>query len=1346
MKHPKWLLIIVLVLLVINIVFYTLWFALDAKGKIRKELEIFLSKITNGTLLIEKLSINERLITASNVTFVDETTDLRASIKQIQVRYNLLRIISSGFSINNVIKEVVIFEPNVYVKYHLKPKAQDKDKKTTEIPDMKPYFDKISLRKGKLHIIFTADISDSITVMAEEELRDIALTVSNKNTTEAVLSAITENNGVIKASAFLDKGIITFIESRIDNYRPLKAEVTGFENLSTELTAKATYQQSDKESEPEFEISTVLKNTKIGYDKYNVLIPYLQVNGNQTLMQYSLHESRINNHVFKASGFVKDFQEELFINSSLSFINIDLGDFTDVLKGNATGNLSVDGILANLSAEGGFSIPELEVAGEKISNLAFEFNLTGKKAYLGTNSFGWRNQISEISGSFDIDKLSSDISLLTRVKEENPDFNLNADIDAHVDLSKGRVASEVLVNNLSFHNKDYSLRDFSGFVKADNATGFNQNFDVDLMLENQHGIRIAASGNLEEPGILASLELQNVSLEDHLKELDKQNIPLDISGIINATMSGTLVMGNMYLSVDVKPPHSTKADIISDFTFVTNSLNGNLMLRTENATAKDIPFELTIDAALEDFYVILNDLRLDDILLAQGKMNLRDFLDTRLWIKADDIQVNRYWDMIFYDSPAPFLANLDLELNYTPKEEKQVEGFLRVDSFEVDRVKPVNAFLDFSGNAENIDINGSFGTNGQNQVLVESEVALNPDLKIDINGLFSDLNLQDIVIDIPIAGNLNGEVNWQMTGKSGDFDQALSCNVSGSGLLIADMPIDSIRVTASQTNTVLHVEQLSVYSPSLMNIRGSGAIDYNFLTNNYTRGNNELNLDLDGDVLRLLRTYVPYFENARGQLNSRLTFIADENGVGISRGNLSMSNGLLRMKDQVNPIENIDLQASITDNVLHIDNFSCRMGLGNLHIRNEIDTGDDNFFVGPLNLGYFLIRTDNQGVQVSIPGYLPPNTFVNAVLSGQNSREATIKGPFDDMEIIGEVVASNGSAVYPANTKNILQMVNVFQRKPPVKEDLPLPFTLDLLVRLENNINYVTYPAHLLIMPGSFLRLTYDGIEWNAQEADFMSESGSLDFYGTIFEVEFFKVDINARRNILAVNGTFIKKADDGTLVTLTVVTNPQKGDDLISQLEFILSSDNPRDISATQILSRLRYSRSADDLSPDQRQNLLQDEAMQLISTSVSTTYVSQFLTPIENRIRRFLKLDSFSISTGFVQNLFVEFTSRDETNAAFSDAGNLNADIMQFSSAVFLNNLSLSMGKYLGRKVFLDYEIQLQETTDLDKKTKLDLYHNASIRYNLPWKLRFSYTFSIRPSREANSHEIMLQRSFRF
>ncbi|MCK7532240.1 MAG: hypothetical protein MZV63_15035 [Marinilabiliales bacterium] len=109
----------------------------------------------------------------------------------------------------------------------------------------------------------------------------------------------------------------------------------------------------------------------------------------------------------------------------------------------------------------------------------------------------------------------------------------------------------------------------------------------------------------------------------------------------------------------------------------------------------------------------------------------------------------------------------------------------------------------------------------------------------------------------------------------------------------------------------------------------------------------------------------------------------------------------------------------------------------------------------------------------------------------------------------------------------------MYSKKKQKPDQLPLPFTLDLFIKVEDNVHYVTYPADLIIQPGSYMRLTYDGSLWNASEADFMSETGTLDFYGTIFEVDFVKIDINAAKQILSVNGRFTKKSTDGTLIIL---------------------------------------------------------------------------------------------------------------------------------------------------------------------------------------------------------------------
>nr|MBP7309873.1 hypothetical protein [Candidatus Cloacimonadota bacterium] len=159
-----------------------------------------------------------------------------------------------------------------------------------------------------------------------------------------------------------------------------------------------------------------------------------------------------------------------------------------------------------------------------------------------------------------------------------------------------------------------------------------------------------------------------------------------------------------------------------------------------------------------------------------------------------------------------------------------------------------------------------------------------------------------------------------------------------------------------------------------------------------------------------------------------------------------------------------------------------------------------------------------------------------------------------------------------------------------------------------------------------------------------------------------------------------------------------------------------------------------------------LQDDALNLITGNLDSSLLTPILFPVENFMRRKLKLDDFSINAGFIQNLYTQYSNDSSQLADYADFDQFSTDIAQFSSSILLNNLSVSMSKYLGRRFFLDYKLELQEATDLEKKTTLMITHGTSVRLMLPWKLRLGYTFEYTPQDDLFTHEVMIQRSFNF
>jgi hypothetical protein len=1263
----------------------------------------------------------------------------------------LFSFLLSGLKIKKAKAEAIVYDPVAIVNYRYKPST---DEKPFEIPELGEFFKKLVVKNGSLNIRFTYPIDSEPfnDFTCEESFSKINVTLSNKDKTTIKLQTYTFSKGSIEAKATITQGYIASISAEIKNYKPKYVDLAPLEGLSTELSGKFAFTQKSKDAKPDIDFEAKLFNTLATYTKHQLNIPLTSTYGNLKSISFDISDIMLNNNRLSVVGKATDYLTNPDFSGTISVMAADLNEFEPDLHGIASGTASVTGTIGNLYAKGSFYLPEGMYQSEVINNVNAEAIFSDNKVSFTADDFQWREQNASTKGSYDLVSNSLEIDLKTAPANGIQAYAITSDLSSIMEFGQGDVNIDVKVNDLGFQSKDVVIKGLHGSVNLTNNAQTSFRTMADLSLSNNNGLSLNSKGDLDSILINADIDFKRLPLAEYLPILKSQDLSPIVSGNTSLKLFNNDVSGFSLLDIELDYFHSLSMHINSDYNVNLDELEGKLSFTSSTDIGKEIPLDLDFKLSLENNLLRVDSLIIDQNIHADAWANLNDFTEHGIKVTSNKFNTSRILD-IFYkgEQNFPVNANLDLDLNYNYNNDQTVNGSFVASNVIIPELHTLNIPLVFTGTTQEINLAGSIETMGKGKIDITSKLIKSKDykdLRLIGNGIISNLKASDILTDKKIKGSLEGSTDWIFSTQKGVLDYNLACKVKGHDIKVHDIIVDSLDFDMSQTPLLLKVNKAYIKAEKLISINGVGALDYDIFTGNFSQGNQSMNVSMEGDILRWVKNNVSMIESAKSRFKAQAELKLTEEGIGVESGSISLSHANLKLKDQVEPIENIDIQGRIVANELFLDRFTCQIGQGKLFVRNKIDSGEDNFYIGPLNLGYFLVRTDDNGIQISFPGYLSENTTASAIIKGQDSREATIKGPFDDMEIKGEILASNASVVYPPNTKNILQLVDIFQMKHKNKvEDLPLPFTLDLLIVVSENVNYVTYPANLSLLKGSFFRLTYDGKIWDAKEADFMTEKGTLDFYGTVFDVEFVKFEINSQRNIVAVNGTFTKKAADGTLITLTVSTDPHGTGEIMDKLSFKLTSDNPQDRTNIQILSRLRYGRNIEELDPSQRQSLLQDEAMQVISTSVSTTYISQFLSPVESKIRKWLKLDSFAISTGFVQNLFVEFTSeKDATNNLPNDPNTLNSDILQFSSSILLNNLSLSMGKYLGKNVYLDYRIQAQETTDLAKKTRLDFYQDTSIRYNLPWQLRLVYTFGIKPAREKNTHELMIQRSFRF
>jgi len=146
-----------------------------------------------------------------------------------------------------------------------------------------------------------------------------------------------------------------------------------------------------------------------------------------------------------------------------------------------------------------------------------------------------------------------------------------------------------------------------------------------------------------------------------------------------------------------------------------------------------------------------------------------------------------------------------------------------------------------------------------------------------------------------------------------------------------------------------------------------------------------------------------------------------------------------------------------------------------------------------------------------------------------------------------------------------------------------------------------------------------------------------------------------------------------------------------------------------------------------------------------INSVILDPLISPVENNLRRWLRLDVVQLRTEVIQNIFATYYTGETSQEGFVMESN-RASTTKFSADTFLNNLSIRMGKFISRKLFFDYEVKFQKPADINLEPDIGIYHDASLRYMLPWKLSLIYSIEIDPEKDELIHEVSLERSFRF
>jgi hypothetical protein len=1320
MKNKKWLLVIVTIVFIFNIGIWSLTKFAKIDKLVQKKACKFLEKKLNADVEIGFFTFNDKQAGISDFSITENNKLYNIHIKQVYIEYNLPKLIYSRFKNLKAIKKITIIEPVLELNIHA---SNSKKTKKIKLPKFEKFFHELVITKGKLDLSY---LSTKIEFSNSWDNFDLSLVNSKKS--ELELTAF-DSNSKLTVSALLQNGEILKHKIIIKELHPNLLKITALDSIDAKINLNASYNKTDGlQYHGSFEDAFIKKSMIVASS------PHIRWHGNKLK---TIIDSEILFH--NNQGIIQGEIDNIFkpyrtIKADVNFVDANPKALLKQLDGKILLHLKMSGAVFSPTIDYSVSAENLLAYDNKFSNLDLTGNIYFDKISFDLNKAYWQNNLITGNGIYNYK------SGLTANLQSNDftynydDFSLSGNVQNTLKYHKA-FTSDMKIDNLKLSHSKFTLNDLSFTANMENSIikakleksskdldlDFNYDVKSDTLLAKLKLRKFDLNryfDRIDLPSITGNLELskfaENLIIDSHVRIYDKSFGKLD--GII-ATAA----------KINLK----TK-DI--DFNFITNKTNFNYE-----------PFSIEINAIGKLDSLRTSKFIVNDEIFLDAWFNTNDRLNYGIKVSANDLKLNNYTRYFMNSYSANQLKGfVDFSLEYNTEATNLIKGGISIDDFIFGESSPINTKLEIIGDFENLILSGiDLSHNEKDFFKLNGNISILPRLRANLGGHLENFDFSDIMQNSILKGKLNAELSYNL-----DTDRSiLKFDIAGKDLTLSKQKIDKLQISATQHDSLLVIEKFDINTANKLELSGTGKLDYNILSNTTYADSNSFHLIFNGDLFKIISNEFDIITSGKSNSKFSLDVGISDNGFTIKKGNIAINNASLALANQLEIVDKVKIDMNFLDSKLDINDFKFRLGENKLVIHNEIKD-ENNFILGALNLGIIKVKTTKSGILVHIPKFMPSNSIANIKLSGRDSDNLIISGPFDDMKIIGDIMLSNGEAIFPPNTENLLKLINSVrkdnndEKKKTIveKETQDLPFSMDLTIKFGENVRYVTYPANLKISPNSFLHIKYQNGKLIIPEAVFTCVDGYADIFGTQMKTDFLEIKINEYQQGIQIIGNFYKEAADGTMITFEIFDANQDLNE--TNLQFQLLSDNSND-GVLDILSLLRYGRRVDDIAEAQKKTLLQDEVVSLIGVGLESALLDPLISPFENWIRSTLGLDFFYLSTDLVKNVVSNFTNDEEQQ--FMVNQETNKDVSSLNYDDFLNNFSINAGKYLTRKLFFDYEATIEKSYDIEYNSRLGVYQFFSLRYDLPRNFRVIYQYQIRPY-EKDTHQITLQKSFKF
>ncbi|MCK5344965.1 MAG: hypothetical protein KAR20_16255, partial [Candidatus Heimdallarchaeota archaeon] len=378
MKNKKWLLVILLVVLVINMTFFVLVRLAGVDKIVQGKFSGFISETLDAKVEIGSFTFNDKQLKITDLS-LENPGKFNLVVNQLYVQYNLPQLLLSNFKNLHSIKHISIYDP--VLELNIETSEKKKESNEFKIPDISSYFKKLNIHNAAISVTYSNN-----EIRIEENWHNLNLSIKNTKKSVVTLNSGSALQDSINAVFKLNSGTVEEAQLNIKNLSLDNLSIPALSQVEFTIDLAAEYK------EELLSYNGDIKKIFLSVSGKDVSATEIALKGEDKKFSAEFIELVVDGNEVAANFEIDEIlSKDRSISAEISADGVFLEQYLNSINGKIDADITIHGPISDPIVEVKADSDSISAYGQNILNVALGATYQQKRADIELLHASWQD-------------------------------------------------------------------------------------------------------------------------------------------------------------------------------------------------------------------------------------------------------------------------------------------------------------------------------------------------------------------------------------------------------------------------------------------------------------------------------------------------------------------------------------------------------------------------------------------------------------------------------------------------------------------------------------------------------------------------------------------------------------------------------------------------------------------------------------------------------------------------------------------------------------------------------------------------------------------------------------------